>query len=616
MTSEQSILSDITIHMKYARFIPTLNRRENWSEICDRYESMLIHKFPHLREEVWKFGKLIREKKILPSMRALQFAGKAVEYNNSRLYNCCFLPIDDYHAFSEIMFLLLSGCGTGYSVQEHHVSQLPPIKIPILTKKFVIQDSVEGWADAIKALMKSYFGHNKYRPIFDYSQIREKGAALITSGGKAPGPEPLRNCINIISELLHSKLDGEKLTTLNCHDILCHIANTVLAGGIRRAAMIALFSPTDNAMLKCKSGNWWDENEQRGRANNSVMLLRETTTRDDFHQLWQAVEDSKAGEPGFAWTNDLEIGGNPCFEISLYPFQFCNLCEVNVSNVVSQHDLELRVKAAAFFGTLQASYTDFHYLRPIWKQVTEQQALIGISMTGIAANKVTMLDLEAAGGICKTTNAYYADLIDIKPAARCTTIKPAGTTSLTLGTSSGIHAWHNDYYLRSIRVGKNEAIYGYLKDATPMFIEDDVFNPNQAVIRIPQKAPDGSLFRDENALSFLKRVKKFNLEWIRAGHRTGINFNNVSATVSVRDDEWQDVENWMWRNREFYSGLSALPYDGGTYIQAPFENITKERYEELVKHLKAINVDHILEFQDDTNPNDQAACAGGACEIV
>lgn len=616
MTPEQTILSDIVVHMKYAKYIPTLNRRENWSEICDRYENMLIHKFPKLKEDIWTFGKLVRVKKILPSMRALQFAGKAVETNNSRLYNCCYMPIDDYHAFSEIMFLLLSGCGTGYSVQTHHVDKLPPIKKPTSTKKFVVQDSIEGWADAIKALMKSYLGYDKYLPLFNFSEIREKGAVLVISGGKAPGPEPLQRCIELISEILSIKSNGERLTALECHDILCHLANAVLAGGIRRAAMIALFSPDDDQMLKCKSGSWWEKNEQRGRANNSAALLRQTTTRQDFNSLWKAIEESRAGEPGFAWTNDLEIGGNPCFEISLYPFQFCNLCEINVADVDSQEDFEERIVAATFFGTLQASYTDFHYLRPIWKEVTEKQALIGISMTGIAANKIAACDLPKGAAICKKTNADIAQIIGINPSARCTTIKPAGTTSLTLGTSSGVHAWHNDYYLRSIRVGKNEAIYTYLKETVPALIEDDIFNVNQAVIRIPQKAPEGAVFRNETALTFLERVRRINQEWVHAGHNYGINYNNVSATVSIRHDEWNEVEDWMWKNRECYSGLSVLPYDGGTYVQAPFENISAERYQQLVGYLAELNVDHILEFNDNTAPNDQVACAGGACEIM
>jgi ribonucleoside-diphosphate reductase alpha chain len=332
--------------------------------------------------------------------------------------------------------------------------------------------------------------------------------------------------------------------------------------------------------------------------------------------LWKRVELSKAGEPGIYFNNDKDWGTNPCCEIALRPFQFCNLCEVNVSNIESQEDLETRVKAAAFIGTLQAGYTNFHYLRPVWQETTEKDALIGVSMTGIGSGRILGYDMEAAASVVKKENARVAKLIGIKKAARCTTVKPAGTTSLTLGTSSGIHAWHNDYYIRRIRVGKNEAIYGYLSKNHPDLVEDCVFRGHDtAVISIPQKAPEGSILRTESAFQLLERVKKVATEWVKPGHRTGSNSHNVSATISLKDDDWDLAGDWMWKNRDHYNGLAVLPYDGGTYTQAPFEDITKEKYNEMVKSLMDIDLSKIVEQDDETNLSGELACAGGACEV-
>ena len=265
-------------------------------------------------------------------MRALQFAGIAMEVNNARGYNCCFLPVDSYHAFSEAMFLLLGGTGVGYSVQLHHVEKLPAIKKPVKSRHYLIEDSIMGWADAIKMLMKAYLKEGSL-PKFDFRAIREKGARLVTAGGKAPGPEPLKECLFQIQKILDRKQDEEKLSPLECHDIMCHIANSVLAGGIRRSAMISLFSHNDEEMITCKYGNWWELNEQRGRANNSAVLKRGEIEKEEFDSLWKRIEASGSGEPGIYWTNDLDWGTNPCCEIALRPFQFCNLCEVNVSNI-------------------------------------------------------------------------------------------------------------------------------------------------------------------------------------------------------------------------------------------------------------------------------------------
>jgi ribonucleoside-diphosphate reductase alpha chain len=634
-------LSSLTVFSKYAKYIPELKRRETWDEIVDRYQNMMIKKYPKLEEAIIKSAELIRAKKVLPSMRALQFAGPAAEVNNARIYNCCYLPIDSLHSFSETMFLLLGGTGVGYSVQNHHVSQLPTIKTPGKKRTYLVEDSIMGWADAVKVLMKAYF-EGSFMPNFDFRAVRHKGARLVTAGGKAPGPEPLKLCLSHIQAVLDRKKEGENLTSLECHDILCFIANSVLAGGIRRSAMICLFDLDDEDMITCKYGNWWETNEQRGRANNSAVLKRGEVSVEQFKDLWKRIEASGSGEPGIYWSHDRDWGTNPCCEIALRPYQFCNLCEVNVSDVQNQTDLNDRVSVASFFGTLQAGFFDFHYLRPIWAKTTQKDALLGIGMTGIGSGEILKYNLEIAANTAKVVNQLITEKIGTNEAARITCIKPSGTTSLVLGTASGIHAWHNDYYLRTMRFNKNEDVAVYLMDKHPELCEDDVLRPTDTVcVRIPVKAPEGSIFRTETAIDTLERVKKFSQEWIKPGHINGANTHNVSATISIDKDrrytathdhnnltvedllvyeqevvdEWEAVGGWMWENREVYNGLSVLPHFGGTYKQSPFEDITKEEYEERIKSLKGVDLTNVTELDDQVEFGAIAACAGGACEI-
>ena len=618
MDASQKILSDLTVYMKYAKYLPDVNRRETWGELVTRNMNMHIKKYPQLASEIAEVYKYVYDKKVLPSMRSMQFGGKPIEISPNRIYNCAYLPIDHLDAFAESMFLLLGGTGVGYSVQKHHVEKLPEIRKPNpnRTRRFLVGDSIEGWADAIKVLMKSYFGENLSTPEFDFSDIRAKGAQLVTSGGKAPGPQPLKDCLHKLKGMLDAKEDGQKLSPIEVHDMVCHIADAVLAGGIRRAALISLFSADDNEMIACKSGAWWETNPQRGRANNSAALVRHKITKEFFMDLWKRVEASGAGEPGIYFTNDKDWGTNPCCEIALRPNQFCNLCEVNVSDIESQEDLNNRVKAAAFIGTLQAGYTDFHYLRDIWKRTTEKEALIGVSMTGIGSGVVLGYNMKEAAKLVKEENARVAELIGVNKSARTTTVKPAGTTSLTLGTSSGIHAWHNDYYIRRIRVGKNEAIYQYLAMYHPELIEDEFFRPHDtAVISVPQKAPEGAILRTESPFQLLDRVKKITQEWVRPGHRTGSNTHNVSATISLKPEDWELAGEWMWQQRDFYNGLSVLPYSNHSYIQSPFEDCTKEEYERLFQSLTNIDLTKVVELSDETDLSGELACAGGACEI-
>lgn len=608
-------LSQLTIFSKYAKYVPELKRRETWDEIVDRYENMMVKKYPKLEDAIKKSAELIRAKKVLPSMRALQFAGPAAEVNNSRIYNCCYLPIDSIHSFSETMFLLLGGTGVGYSVQKQHVAQLPTITKPGKTRNYLIEDSIMGWADAVKVLMKAYL-EGGFMPKFDFRAIRKKGARLITAGGKAPGPEPLKICLAHVQAILERKEQGQSLSPLECHDILCHIANSVLAGGIRRSAMIALFSHDDEEMITCKYGNWWETNEQRGRANNSAVLLRGSVGEEEFKALWKRIEASGSGEPGIYWTNDLDWGTNPCCEIALRPYQFCNLCEVNVSDVENQLDLNDRVSVAAFFGTLQAGFTDFHYLRPIWQKTTQKDALLGIGMTGIGSGEILKYNLELAANTAKVVNSMISEKIGTNEAARITCIKPSGTTSLVLGTASGIHAWHAPYYLRTMRFGKTEDIASYLIVNHPELVEDDVLRPHDTIcVRIPVKAPEGSIFRTESPIETLERVKKFSTEWIKPGHTSGPNTHNVSATVSIKEDEWEHVGQWMWDNQSHYNGLSVLPYFGHTYKQAPFEDITRTEYEAKMSSLHTLDLTNVIELDDTVEFGQVAACAGGACEV-
>ena len=610
-------LSKITIFSKYAKHVPGEQRREHWNEIVDRYQNMLINKYPKLKDAIESTVEFIRDKKVLPSMRAMQFAGPAMEVNNARGYNCAYLPIDSLHAFSETMFLLLGGSGVGYSVQKHHVAQLPAIikQDTYKQRTYLIEDSIMGWADAVKMLMKFYF-EGGFKPKFDFRAIRKKGSRLITAGGKAPGPEPLKICLAHIDAIMERKNDGENLTPLECHDILCHIANSVLSGGIRRSAIISLFSHDDEEMITCKYGNWWETNEQRGRANNSAVLVRGEIFAKEFDALWKRIEASGSGEPGIYWTNDKEWGTNPCCEIGLRPFQFCNLCEVNVSNLVSQEDLNNRVVAAAFFGTLQAGFTDFHYLRPIWSETTQRDALLGIGMTGIGSGEVLKYDLTAAANIAKSVNSVISAQIGLNEAARVTCIKPSGTTSCVLGTASGIHAWHAPYYLRTMRFNKAEDIASYLMVNHPELCEDDVLRPHDTLcVRIPVKAPEGAILRTETALDTLERVKKFSQEWVKAGHKNGMNTHNVSATISIKENEWETVGQWMWDNKEHYNGLSVLPFSDHTYKQAPFEDITEEEYNKRVSALQSIDLTKVIELDDNVDFGAISACSGSQCDI-
>ena len=615
---DKKALSDITIFNKYAKFLTKKNRRENWDELWKRNANMHKTKYPALAAIIdGVYEKYVAPKKVLPSMRSLQFGGKPILMSENRIFNCSYMPIESSKAFSELMFLLLGGTGVGYSVQHRHVDKLPKIKAPESDQeyKFQIQDSIIGWADAIKVVCKAFFNAGSL-PIFDYRDIRDKGADLITTGGKAPGPDPLKSCIDQIIPIFRNAI-GRKLTSLEVHDICCLIADSVLAGGIRRAAMICLFDRWDQEMLTCKSGEWWKAHPARARSNNSAVLPRGKVTKEEFYALMVLVQASGCGEPGVYWTNNEDWGTNPCAEISLRPYQMCNLTEINAGAITDQDSFNHAAEAASMIGTLQAGYTDFHYLNPKWKKACEKEALLGVSMTGIASGTLDGLNAQEAAEHALLANRSLAKLMGIKPAARVTTVKPAGTTSLVLGTSSGIHAWHAPYYIRRMRAGKDEALAQYMMNVAPRLVEQDETNEKQVVLSFPQKAPEGAIMRDEPMINLLERVKQISNDWVKSGHITGDNRHNVSCTISVKDGEWEQLTEWMWVNRDCYSGISVLPYFGSkAYPQMPFEDITKEQYEKMLPLLEGIDISQVFEENGEgVNLKAELACSGGTCEI-
>jgi ribonucleoside-diphosphate reductase alpha chain len=468
-----------------------------------------------------------------------------------------------------------------------------------------------------------------------------------------------------LKNILDKKELDSKLTSLEVHDIICIIADAVLSGGIRRAALISFFDIDDQEMLKCK-GNfpvtiynggfhfndktkvwegevlyknvahyislpskqfdnfletktlpWYWFEPQRARANNSVVLVRKEVVKEQFDELWEAVKQSGAGEPGFFWTNNRDICGNPCLEISLKSRQFCNLTSINFATITDDADFRERAWAATLIGTLRAGYTDFHYLSSKWQDNTEKDSLLGVSLTGIGDNKLYKeFDWKGITEYINQVNQYYAKEIGINPASRITTVKPEGTTSATLGTSSGVHARFAPYYIRRVRYNKSEPIAQYLIDNLPELVEDEFGNPEGIVVSVPQKSPDDSLFRDESALDTLERVKFFHENWIQPGHHKGENTHNVSCTINIKPREWEKVREWMWTNKESYSGISVFPYDGGSYKQAPFEECTEEEYNRLLQYVHDIDLTAVIEDNDSTDLKGELACAGGACEII
>ena len=623
-------LQDYTYYSKYARYNKKAKRRETWNEAVDRVKGMHLKKYasrisayPELQEEIeWAFEQ-VRQKRALGSQRALQFGGDPILKKNARIYNCTVSFCDRIQFFQEAFWLLLCGCGVGFSVQKHHVAKLPEFtkKLPAVfgkqgewslfsqkggrpSKKFLIPDSIEGWADALGILLASYFPHPEFAQYegfyieFDYTLIRPAGSLISSGTGKAPGPEPLRRSLEIIRKLLDRCLaDGQtRLRPIDCYDIVMHTSDAVLSGGVRRSACICLFSPDDEEMIKAKTGNWFAENPQRGRSNNSALLIRNKTTREQFLRIIESVKEY--GEPGFVWSDSTEFVVNPCVEIGMWPvlvdtgesgWQMCNLTEQNGRKIKTRDDWKIAARAAAIIGTLQAGYTDFDYLGPITKKIVEHESLLGCSITGMMDNPEILfnpaLQREMAKYIIKI-NEEIAPKLGIPLCARATCIKPSGTSSCVLGTGSGIHPHHAKRYLRRIQANTMEAPLQHFKKYNPHAVEKSVWSANgtdESVIFCVEVPDGGKTKNDLNALTMLEHVKLTQQNWVSAGcvkERCTQPWltHNVSNTINIKPDEWDQVANFIYDNRKHFAGISLLPISGDKdYPQAPMTTIYTEK---------------------------------------
>lgn len=602
-------LSDYTQYSKYALYDYDKKRRETWSEQINRvfsmHEEKLGDKLEDIKEE-FEFAKsMVLKKRVLGSQRALQFGGPPILKKPAKIYNCTVSYVDRPRFFQECMYLLLCGCGTGFSVQKHHIKKLPKVHPRTKGKKtFVIPDTIEGWADAIGALMSSYFDseeifevhgfgpvdcYSGYELDFDASMIREKGAP-ISWGGIAPGPEGLLNALEKIRVLMDSVVENgsTKMRPIHAYDVIMHSSDAVLSGGIRRSATICLFSPDDNEMTTAKTGNWFETNPQRGRSNNSALLIRDETSKEQFAELMQSVREY--GEPGFIWAEDKECLYNPCAEIGMRAYtedgksgwQFCNLCEMNVKKAKTEEDFIEMCEAAAIIGTIQATYDEFDYLTKETEAIVKKEALLGVSMTGMADNPDIAFNPEiqrkGAKAILKV-NDKLAPKLGINKCARATCVKPAGTTSCMLGTASGIHPHHALYYFRRVQANKGEYPAQLFKEINPLAVEESVWSANKTdwVITFLCEVPPGARTKNKvGAIDLLEYVKLTQQNWVEAGTRKGADYipwlrHNVSNTINVKPEEWEDVENFIYKNRKWFAGISLLPMDGDKdYPQAPF----------------------------------------------
>jgi len=595
-------LQEYTRISKYARYLPEQKRRETWQEQVDRVFNMHRHIYKDVLEEIeedFEFAKkMVMRKKVLGSQRALQFGGDPILKKNERLYNCSATYIDRPRVFQETMFLLLCGCGVGFSVQKHHIAKLPKIKVREgETKTYVIPDSIEGWADAAGVLMSSYFESNntpfpEYRDKkvkFDFSKIRPKGSPL-SSGSKAPGPDGLRDSLEKVEAMMEEIVkENRKLKPIHAYDILMHLSNAVLSGGVRRSATICLFSPDDQEMATAKIGDWRSKNPQRARSNNSALLIRNETTKEEFQALIQHVK--QFGEPGFVWADDKEALFNPCCEIGLYGYDengnsgisFCNLCEINMKKCPTEADFYDACKAAAILGTLQAGYTHFKYLGEITENIVKKEALLGVSMTGMMDSPKIAFNskIQKQGArIIKAVNEKMAKIIGVNPAARLTCVKPSGTSSCILGSASGIHPHHSTRYIRRVQANKIEAPVIHFKMVNPKAVEQSIWKDTDYVISFVCEIPDGSKTKNQlSAISMLKNVKTTQMNWVKTGMVKNRCvkpwlMHNVSNTITVKENEWDQVTNFIWNNRRYFSGISLLPWSGDKdYPQAPFVSV-------------------------------------------
>jgi ribonucleoside-triphosphate reductase len=652
MVPDPRAISDYIHASKYARYLPDQGRREVYSETVARVEGMHISQHPSLERELREAFDLVREKKVLPSMRSMQFGGDAILVNNNRIYNCCFTLIDRLEAFSEAMFLLLSGCGVGYSVQFDHVENLPPIPYidPKAIRHHVVEDSIEGWADAIKALIQSY--QDKMYLEVSYHRIRPAGSPLKTSGGRAPGHLKLKESLERIRSVLDGA-QGRSLRPVECHRIMCHAADAVLSGGIRRSAMICLFSLDDSEMMHLKTGNWYTTEPWLANANNSVVLKRDEVKKKQFKRIFQMIK--QWGEPGFYFTNDYDYGTNPCCEIGLNPkltvdakiqarlakqdvqvdigdtrtgWAFCNLCEINAAKLTSLEDFLQVAKAATLIGTVQATYTKMPYLGWVSELLAEREALLGIGMTGMLDSPAIACNPEYQRKVAskiRTWNAEYAERLGIQPAARTTCVKPSGTTSLELGcVASGHHAHHARRYIRRVVADELELVFQAFRAINPHMC---VRKPDgKWVIEFCVEAPAAAIVKNDlQAIEFLDMVRSTQQNWVLPGTAgeeisPGLT-HNVSNTITVQPSEWAKVADYLWEYRDHFTGVSMISSSGDKdYAFAPNEAVTtaadEARWNTILSRYRPLDYLSIVEIEDGTNHTAEAACAGGMCSIV
>ena len=622
--------SEFVYKSRYARWLEEEGRRENWDETVARLTTYYRNHIPQnqWQEDFNEVADAIYNLEVMPSMRALMTAGPALDRCHVPAYNCAYLPVDSPRSFDEAMYILLCGTGVGFSVEQKYIEQLPRISEQFEDTDTVITvaDSKEGWAKSFREIISLLIAGQV--PKWDVSGVRPAGARLKTFGGRASGPEPLVELFEFAIRLFKGAA-GRRLTSVECHDLLCKVADIVVVGGVRRSAMISLFDCTDGRMSKSKFGAWWNDNPQRALANNSAVYENRRPDMGFFMEKWQELYDSKSGEPGFfsryacqriAGRNGRrdaahEFGTNPCSEIILRPFQFCNLTEVVVRSTDTVASLERKVRIATILGTIQSTFTDFKYLRKKWRDQCEDERLLGVSFTGICDNIALLNDssvLEALKEVAVETNKEWAERLGINQSAAITCVKPSGTVSQLVNSASGLHARHSDYYLRTVRADNKDPITQFLKDqgvySEPCVMKGDT----TTVFYFPIKSPEGSVTREkQSAIEALELWKTLQDSWCE---------HKPSMTCNVKDDEWLDVAAWVYKNFDNLSGVAFLPHDGGTYKQAPYQEISEEEYTKWLEEHPPVAIDwddlRFYETTDMTTGSQEFACTGSSCEIV
>ena len=623
---------------RYARWLEDENRRETWGETVDRYFKFMViqlrekHGYVPDDKTLAELRDVVFNRNVMPSMRSVMTSGPALERENVSGYNCAFLPVDNARSFDEAMYILMCGTGVGFSVEYKYINKLPALPETLEKSNTVVSvgDSKEGWAKAYREFLSLLWAGQI--PQIDVSKVRPAGARLKTMGGRSSGPQPLVNLFDFTVQIFKGAL-GRNLKPIECHDLMCKIGEVVVVGGVRRSAMISLSNINDIEMAQAKAGNWWESNAQRSLSNNSVAYSRKPEMAQ-FIAEWKSLYDSKSGERGIynvaaaqaqaakygRRSAEIHYGTNPCSEIILRPYQFCNLSEVVLREKDTVEDVKNKVRLASILGTWQSTLTDFKYIRKIWKDNTEEERLLGVSLTGQFGHKF-FSGQEGTEKLAKvlddlreyavTTNVVEAEKIGIPASAAVTCVKPSGTVSQLVGVSSGMHPWHSDYYIRTVRGSKNDPISSFLKDAG-IPAEDDVMKPNDTyVFSFPVKAPSHAITRDKlTALQQLEIWLTYQRHWCE---------HKPSITVSVKEEEWMEVGAWVYKHFDEVSGISFLPYSEHTYVQAPYQDITKDQYLDLVEKMpKSIdwNALSLYELEDTTTGTQALACVSGECEIV